>query len=98
MFITTLLLTLAPLQAAAPAPAPVAPAVAATPGLDTPVEQLMANPKSKAVVDANIPQLAAHPSYEMFKGMSLNQLAPMSNGQITDELLKKVGADLAAAK
>ena len=97
MFIATLLLTLAPVQAA-PTPGPASPAAAATLGLDTPVEQLMANPKSKAVVDANIPQLAGHPSYEMFKGMSLNQLAPMSNGQLTDETLKKVGEGLAAIK
>lgn len=102
MLLTALLIAAAPLQtqpaAPAPAPAPAVPAPAATPGLDTPVEVLMANPKTKAVVDANLPTLASHPSYEMFKGMSLNELAPMSNGALGDELLKKVAADLAAVK
>ena len=97
MLIAALLLA-APLQATTATPAQPAPAVAPQPGLDTPVEVLMANPKTKAVLDADLPTLASHPSYEMFKGMSLNQLAPMSNGAIGDDLLKKLAADLAAVK
>lgn len=97
MLLVALLLA-APVQATTATPAQPAPTVAPQPGLDTPVEQLMANPKTKAVLDADLPTLASHPSYEMFKGMSLNQLAPMSNGAIGDDLLKKLAADLAAVK
>jgi hypothetical protein len=99
--LTTILIAAAALQAQTPAPAsaPVAPAAAATKlGLDTPVEELVANPKTKAVLDAELPTLAAHPSYELFKAMSLRQLAPMSQGALTDEMLQKLEPKLAAAQ
>ena len=84
---------------AAPAPvAPVAVAPAARLNLDTPVELIMADPKGKAVLDANLPQVATHPSYEMFKGMSLKQLQGYAADQLTDAVLAKTAADLAAVK
>jgi len=82
----------------APAPAPATPAAAAKFGLDTPIEALVADPKAKAVLDADLPGIANHPSYDMFKGMSLRAVQPMSNGKLTDEQLKKVESDLAAIK
>lgn len=97
MLIAALLLAVPP-QAATATPAPPAPVLAPQPGLDTPVETLMANPKTKAVLDADLPTLASHPSYETFKAMSLNQLAPLSGGALGEELLKKIAADLAAVK
>ncbi|MDV3458876.1 hypothetical protein RZN05_17900 [Sphingomonas sp. HF-S4] len=89
-------LPVAALAQAAPASAPAAAAVAPT--LDTPIEALVANPKSKAVLDADIPGLSTHEHYEMFKAMSLRAIQPMSNGKITEDMLKKVEADLAAIK
>jgi hypothetical protein len=79
-------------QTAAPAAAP---AAAAKFNLDTPIQDLVANEKAKAVLDADMPGLSAHPQYEMFKSMSLRQLQPMSGGSITDDVLKKVETDLA---
>jgi hypothetical protein len=96
--LTTILLAIAAPQAQAAVPAPVAPAPAAKLGLDTPVEDLVANPKTKAVLDAELPTLAAHPSYELFKAMSLRQLAPVSQGALTEEMLQKLGPKLAAAQ
>ena len=81
-------------QTAAPAPA----ATTAKFNLDTPIEALVADPKAKAVLDADLPGVSTHPSYDMFKGMSLRAVQPMSNGKLTDEALKKVEADLAAIK
>lgn len=79
------------------APAPTgAPAVAAKFNLDTPIEALVADAKAKAVLDANLPGLTAHPSYDMFKMLSLRAVQPMSGGKLTDEALKKVEIDLAA--
>jgi hypothetical protein len=77
-----------------------APTAATAPAfsIDTPIEQLVANPGSKAVLDADFPEVATHPAYEQFKAMSLKQLAPYSNGIITDEKLAKASADLAAVK
>lgn len=83
----------------APAPAPAAaPAVAAKFNLDTPIEALVADARAKAVLDADLPGVTTHPSYDMFKAMSLRAVQPMSNGKLTDEQLKKVETDLAAIK
>lgn len=98
-----LALTLAALPAAAlaqTAPAdPAAPAAApAAPSLDLTIEQLLANEKTKAVLDARIPGLSSHPMLDQFKAMSLKQLQPMSGGQLTEAMLEAVAADLAGGK
>lgn len=87
---------LAPAAFAQTAPA-TAPAAAKF-SLDTPIEALVADPRAKAVLDADIPGVTTHPSYDMFKGMSLRAVQPMSGGKLTDEMLKKVETDLAAIK
>ena len=99
MIIAALLLATA--QTATPAPAPAAPAATAPASrlsLDTPVETIMADAKGKAVLDAAIPQLAGHPAYEQFKGMSLNQLQGMAPDQLSAEVMTKVATGLAAVK
>ncbi len=60
------------------------------------VAQLMADAKAKAVLEKHLPGISEHPSYNMFKGMTLVQLKPMSGGQITDATLKAIKADLSA--
>ena len=62
--------------------------------IDSPIEVLVADAKAKAVVDANFPGMTAHPAYEQFKGMTLKQLQPMSQGAITDEAIAKATAAL----
>lgn len=91
------LTTVAPAFAqTAPAPAaPAAPAAATKFNLDTPIETIVADPKGKAVIDADIPPLTSHPAFDQFKSMSLRALQPLSGGAITDDLLKKVETDLA---
>ena len=64
--------------------------------LDTPIEQIVAVPAGKAVLDKDIPGLTTHPAYDQFKGMSLKEVQPMSQGAITDPMLAKTGTDLAA--
>lgn len=87
----------APAPAPAPAPA-AAPAATAKFNLDTPIEVMAADEKAKAVLMADMPDLLPHPSYDMFKGMSLRQVQPYSQGALTDEILAKVEKDLAAIK
>lgn len=88
----------------APAPAPVPTAAAAAPAagakftLDTPLAELVANPAAKAVIDKDLPGLTTLDSFESFKGASLNQVAPFSDGKLTPEMLAKVATDLAAIK
>jgi hypothetical protein len=64
--------------------------------LDTPIEQIVANPAGKAVLDKDLPGLTTHPAYDQFKSMSLKEVEPMSQGALTDDMLAKTGADLAA--
>lgn len=84
--------------APAPAPAPAAPAAPATFSLDTPIEALVADPRSKAVIDARLPTLVTNPAYEMIKAMSLRQVQPFSQGALTDEIMAAIAADLAAIR
>ncbi|MFD1786624.1 hypothetical protein ACFSC3_03465 [Sphingomonas floccifaciens] len=83
---------------AAPAAPAAAPATAAKFSLDTPVETLMADAKGKAAVDAVLPGIEAHPSYEMAKAMSFNQLAAMAPTLLTPEVLGKLKTNLDAIK
>ena len=91
---------IAALTLATPGIAQTAPSVepTATRLIDSSIESLVANPATKAVVDANFPGIEAHPAYEQFKGMSLVQVQPFSNGVITDEAIAKANAELAAIK
>jgi hypothetical protein len=79
-------------QTAAPA------AAAAKFNLDTPIQDIVANPAAKAAFDAALPGVSTHESYEMFKGMSLNQLKTYAADKLTPEVLAKVEKDLAAVK
>ncbi|WP_294050571.1 hypothetical protein [Sphingomonas sp.] len=82
----------------APAPAPAAPAAAPKFTLDTPIQEIVADAQGKAAIDKNLPGLIGLPQYDMFKGLSLNQLKAYSDGKLTDEILAKTAADLAAIK
>ena len=77
---------------------PSAPAGAFT--IDTPIETLMADERAKAVVTQHFggTDLTAHPAYDQFKSLSLKALAPFSQGLITEDMLTKIAADLAAIK
>lgn len=68
--------------------------------LDTPIEVLMADERAKAAVTKHFggQDLTAHPAYDQFKTLSLNAVAPFSQGLITEEMLTNIAADLAAIK
>lgn len=84
--------------APAPAPATAAPASDAKFNLDTPLQDIVADEKGKAVIEKHFPGMMALPEYEMFKAISLSQLQPYSNGKITDEMLAATAKDLAEIK
>lgn len=89
----------APLAAQTATPvAPAAPVAAAKYTADTPIETIVADPAAKTVLDASVPGLTTHSMFEQFKSMSLKQLQPMSGGRITDDVLVKAVAALAAVK
>lgn len=105
MIVAALLLAAAQTATATPVPTPTPTATAAAPAapaarlnLDTPVETIVADAKGKAVLDADLPELTAHPSYEMFKSMSLNQLQGYAPDKLTAAVLAKLATDLAAVR
>ncbi len=64
--------------------------------VDMPIETLMADDRAKAVIATHLPGIDQHPAYAQFKAMSLKALQPFSQGMITEDLLAKIAADLAA--
>lgn len=103
LFAAIAAVTLAPAAIAqnSPAPAPAAPAPAAAAAkfnLDTPIQDIVADAKAKAVLEADLPGLTTHESYEMFKGMSLKQLSSYAADKLTPDVLAKTEKDLAAIK
>ena len=77
-------------------PAPAAETPSARFGLDTPIAELLANFRSKEVLDKDMPGLSTDKNLDKFKDKSLNQLAPLSGGRLDDKLLAKVAKHLAA--
>lgn len=92
--LAAVVLTPAAFAQTTPAPA----AAAAKFNLDTPVQDLVADAKAKAVLEANLPGISTHESYEMFKAMSLRQLSGYAADKLTPEVLAKTEKDLAALK
>jgi hypothetical protein len=64
--------------------------------LDTPIGQICEDPRGRAVLDRELPNLRKNPNYFLFQGWSLRQLARMSGGRITSDKLERVRLDLAA--
>jgi hypothetical protein len=60
----------------------------------TPIETLLANPRTKAVVEKTLPGIENHPSYNQFKFMTLSGVAPFSDGAITHDKLTVIQAGL----
>ncbi|MBA4048832.1 MAG: hypothetical protein C0476_09865 [Sphingomonas sp.] len=82
-----------------PTPPAIAPAGAAKFTVDTPIEQLVADEKAKAVLTSVLGgDITQNPFYDQIKAMSFAQVQPLSQGQITDELVKKLADGLAAIK
>jgi hypothetical protein len=89
------LATLAAIPAFAQTPAPAA-ADAAMSVDKTTIGALMANDKSKAVLQKDVPGIEQY--LDQIKDMTLAQVAPMSQGAIDDAKLKQIQADLDKAK
>jgi len=85
-----------PALARAPADPPAAAAKTPAFSADTPLEAVIADPAAKAALDATLPNIATHPSFDQFKSMSLRQLQPYAEGRISDDAIAKVDAELKA--
>ena len=65
--------------------------------LDTPIAALLANAHGKAVLDRDLSGLSTDENLGKFSAKSLRQFQPLTGGQLTDAMLGKVEADLAAS-
>lgn len=77
-------------QATAAAPAP------AYSTAETDVGTLLDNPATKAILAKHIPEMIGNPQIDMARAMTLKQMQGFAPDQLTDELLAKIDADLAA--
>ncbi|MBB5715887.1 hypothetical protein [Sphingomonas aerophila] len=64
--------------------------------LDTPIAQLIASPQARAVLDKDLPGLSTDESLPKFQALSLRRFQPLTGGQLSDDLLSRTAADLAA--
>ena len=76
-------------------PAPQAQTIQAS-VLDEPIRQIADTAGGCAVLDKDFPGLRQHSMYDFFKSMSLNQVAALSKGQITPDMLAQAKMDLTA--
>jgi hypothetical protein len=77
---------------AAPAAAPAAPAAAGKLSVTTSlIQDVIKNPAAKAILEKTVPEIA--PYYDQIGGMTLTDLAPMSQGALDDAKLKALQAE-----
>ena len=64
--------------------------------IESTVRDLLDNAATKSVVEKHLPGLSSHPQLGMARGMSLSTVAQFSGGQISEEVLQSVDAELRA--
>jgi hypothetical protein len=65
--------------------------------IDSTIQELLANPKSRAIVDKWIPGTSTNPQISMVETMSLPDVAPMSPQKLTPAAIKGIEEDLKKA-
>jgi hypothetical protein len=83
---------LAQAPAAAPAPANSSASASGALSVDkTPISEIIKNEKAKAALEAALPPITQY--YDQVGGMTLAQVAPMSQGALDDAKLKSIQAE-----
>jgi hypothetical protein len=72
------------------------PKAAAELTIDSSISEICDDPRGRAVMDRDLPNLRKNPNYFLFAGFSLRDLVSMSGGRISQEKLELVQRDLAA--
>ena len=75
------------------------PAVAPKPSnstLDVPIREIAASLSGRAILDKDFPGLRTNSMYGFAKTMTLNQIAALSHGKITPDMLAQARTDLSA--
>jgi hypothetical protein len=82
--------------AAAPAPAPADAVKSSPPSVDWTIEDLLADPGAKLVMEKDLPGIEDDPRLDMVKSLSLRKVAEYPDAQIDAAKLAAIQADLAA--
>ncbi len=64
----------------------------------TPIGELVDNAATKVVLEKHLPALIGNPQMEMARSMTLKQIQGFAGDQLSDDVLAKVDAELAAIK
>ena len=76
------------------APAAPATAPAARPTINSSIKDLLTNDQTRAVVEKHLPGVSQHPARPQFEDMTLAEVAPLSGGAVTPEIIAAIDADL----
>ena len=80
---------------AAPAAGVQAPAApAARPTIASSIKDLLNNEQTRAVLEKHLPGISQHPARPQFEDMTLAEVAPLSQGAVTAEIIAAIDADL----
>lgn len=63
--------------------------------ITTPIDQIAADQRGKAVLERDVPGVMSNSHYELYSCMSLSQLASLSGGRLSQDKLSHVNQDLA---
>jgi len=59
------------------------------------LSELLADERSKKAVEKHLPGISTHPMLGMIQNMTLDQIMPLSQGQITPQAIQAISEDLA---
>ncbi|MBU2166935.1 MAG: hypothetical protein KKF88_03755 [Alphaproteobacteria bacterium] len=68
----------------------------ANPTIDSPIKDLLADPDTAAILEKHLPGISSHPALPQFEGMTLAEVAPYSEGEVTDAIIAAIDADIKA--
>ena len=88
--------SLAGLTAPAHATEAAAVSVRANPTIDSPIKDLLADPDTAAILEKHLPGIGSHPALPQFEDMTLAEVAPYSEGEVTDAIIAAIDADIKA--
>jgi hypothetical protein len=62
--------------------------------IESKLSELLADARSKEVVEKHLPGISTHPMLGMIQSMTLDAIMPLSQGQITPQALQAISEDL----
>ncbi|HAJ02869.1 MAG TPA: hypothetical protein DCX75_08490 [Brevundimonas sp.] len=70
--------------------------VHANPTIDSSIKDLLADPDTAAILEKHLPGIGSHPALPQFEDMTLAEVAPYSEGEVTDAIIAAIDADIKA--